>query len=96
MPDHVHLFVWLDRCSCGLSRYVKTLKEFLGKTLQKLRFDKPYWQQGVFDHLLRSGESYREKSHYVTMNPARVGLCKHPKDWPYCGSINNLAWHDEP
>ena len=94
MPDHIHMFVWLNRNSCGLGRFIKGMKEYLGKTLDKLATDKPYWQQGFFDHLMRNSDSYSEKSLYVHKNPVRAGLCRNPEDWPYSGTIHNLDWHD--
>ena len=50
------------------------------------------WQDGFFDHLLRSGESYAEKWNYVRMNPVRAGLVARPEDWPYSGEIEKLSW----
>lgn len=50
------------------------------------------WQDGFFDHLLRSGESYSEKWNYVRMNPVRAGLVERPEDWPFAGEIEALWW----
>jgi len=94
MPDHIHLFVWLNHDNIGLSRFVKSLKEKLGKTILRQRINKPHWQQGFFDHVLRSSENYQEKSLYVRMNPVRVGLCVIPEDWAYGGKIHDLTWYD--
>ncbi|HEY2681003.1 MAG TPA: hypothetical protein VGI59_06740 [Candidatus Udaeobacter sp.] len=46
----------------------------------------PIWQRGIFDHVLRSDESYAEKWNYVRANPVRAGLVNDP-DWPYAGEI---------
>jgi hypothetical protein len=42
----------------------------------------------VFDHLLRSKESYAEKWDYVVQNPVRAGLTAAAEDWPYAGHIH--------
>ena len=52
----------------------------------------PAWQEGFFDHLLRSGESYAEKWNYVRMNPVRAGLIEQSEDWPYAGKVEALLW----
>ena len=86
MPDHVHLFV------CGgidfiLSWWIGLLKQCLAKAAAETRAgDKP-WQEGFFDHKLRSDESISQKWDYVRENPVRAGLVSHADDWPYQGEI---------
>ncbi len=48
------------------------------------------WQQGFFDHVLRSEESYAQKSEYVRQNPVRAGLTTRADDWPFQGEIHPL------
>jgi REP element-mobilizing transposase RayT len=91
MPDHVHLFVWLDQAG-NLAKWVQSLRSVLGKELLRLGHAKPHWQEGFFDHLLRSNESYAEKWEYVRQNPVRKGLCVRPENWPYQGEIEALPW----
>ncbi|MEP6708834.1 MAG: hypothetical protein ABJB32_01730 [Verrucomicrobiota bacterium] len=43
-----------------LTKWVQALKSVMGKKLLALGFDKPHWQEGFFDHFLRSSESYAE------------------------------------
>ncbi len=45
------------------------------------------WEEGFFDHVLRSNESYSQKWNYVRENPVRAGLVKSAADWPYQGEI---------
>ncbi len=92
MPDHIHLFVAFPEEGITLGRWVQSLKSVIGKTLLQLGIPKPHWQEGFFDHLLRSDESYSEKWDYVRMNPARAGLVKSPEDWPYQGEIIELVF----
>ena len=86
MPDHVHLFV------CGgldfvLGDWIGALKQALAKANKLSRKDKQIWQEGFFDHVLRSDESYAQKWAYVRDNPVRAGLVTRAEDWPYQGEI---------
>jgi REP element-mobilizing transposase RayT len=92
MPDHVHLFAAFSATGITLSQWVQSLRSVLGKELLRLGFQKPHWQEGFFDHLLRSAESYEEKWVYVRMNPVRAGLCGEPDDWPYQGEIVRIEY----
>ncbi len=92
MPDHVHLFVALPREGITLARWLQSLRSVLGKELLRLGFQKPHWQEGFFDHLLRSSASYSEKWNYVRMNPVRAGLCKEPGQWPHQGEIVSIQY----
>jgi putative transposase len=92
MPDHVHLFVALPSTGITLSEWIHALRTVIGKELIRLGVQKPYWQEGFFDHVLRSSESYAEKWEYVRMNPVRAGLCTEPEDWPYQGEIVRVEY----
>ncbi len=87
MPDHFHLFVMLSQEGIPLSQWVRTLRTVVGKRLLQLGHDKPHWQEGFFDHVLRSSESYAQKWDYVRLNPVRAGLCAESEKWPYQGEI---------
>jgi len=87
MPDHIHLFVYFPEDGIPLVRWVQSLKSTLGKCLLASGHDKPHWQEGFFDHVLRNGESYSEKWEYVRRNPERAGLCDKADDWPWQGEI---------
>jgi putative transposase len=73
-----------------LSEWMKTLKNSLSKTFRQMRIPSPHWQKGFFDHVMRSEESYSEKSLYVAENPIRKRLVKRMEDWPYQGEIYPL------
>jgi REP element-mobilizing transposase RayT len=92
MPDHVHLFVFMPPEGILLAKWIEAIRTVLGKELLRLGEQKPHWQEGFFDHLLRSAESYAQKWEYVRMNPVRAGLCKNPEDWPYQGEIVPLQF----
>ena len=92
MPDHVHLFVVLPQDGVRLSRWIQALRSVLGKTLLRVGFQKPQWQEGFFDHVLRSNESCAEKWAYVRMNPVRAGFCSAADEWPYQGEIVSIRY----
>ncbi|HEY8902064.1 MAG TPA: transposase [Chthoniobacterales bacterium] len=92
MPDHAHLFVALPQDGISLPQWVRALRTMMGKRLLELGSDKPHWQEGFFDHVLRSTESYGQKWDYVRMNPVRAGLCAEPESWPYQGEIERIAF----
>ena len=91
MPDHVHVFV-LAEDSAAVSRWVGSLKKYLAVFWKTHGEAAPFWQEGFFDHVLRSGESYGKKWDYVQQNPVRGGLVADSKDWPYAGEIQPLMW----
>ncbi len=92
MPDHVHLFVAISANGIRLADWVRALRTVIGKSLRKMGHSSPYWQEGFFDHLLRSGESYSAKWEYVRMNPVRAGLVATPEEWPYQGEVEEIRF----
>jgi putative transposase len=93
MPDHVHLFVAFPGHGITLTTWVQSLRNVIGKKLLQLGIHKPHWQEGFFDHLLRSQESYSEKWEYVRMNPVRAKLCGASEAWPYQGEIVRIPFN---
>jgi putative transposase len=59
------------------------LKQVLAKANGRSKSSGQIWEEGFFDHLLRSDESMSEKWDYVVQNPVRAGLVKRAEDWPY-------------
>jgi len=86
MPDHVHLFVCGD-LHFHLGRWIKALRQALGKSISSgMRHDR-IWQEGFFDHILRSDESMAQKWEYVRDNPVRAGFVRIWTEWPFQGEI---------
>ena len=83
MPDHMHLIITLSG-DAVLGMWVKALKAFVGSR----DFG---WQEGFFDHVLRSDESRSEKWGYIRMNPVRAGLADNADHWPYAGWFDPRA-----
>lgn len=92
MPDHLHLFVHFSTPAADLSGWMKSLKNYLSKTLREEGVAAPHWQKGFFDHVLRDGESYSEKWLYVAHNPVRKGLVTNWQDWSRQGEIYPLRF----
>lgn len=86
MPDHVHLFVRGDH-RFRLGPWMGALKQALAKAATLSRAKGQIWEEGFFDHVLRSDESYSQKWNYVRQNPVRASLVKSAADWPYQGEI---------
>lgn len=79
MPDHLHTIaspIERGTSPADFSRFVKR------NTTVALR--PPWtWQEGCFDHLLRSDESFNRKLLYVLLNPVRARLVKRWQDWEF-------------
>jgi REP element-mobilizing transposase RayT len=76
MPDHVHLIASFDR-DLGIRRIVKAWKGY-----QARRFGIE-WQEGFFEHRLRTEAEFGEKAEYIRQNPVRKGLVAKAADWPF-------------
>ena len=77
MPDHVHLFVAFPMDGVTLPSWVQSLRNVIGKRLLQLGIAKPHWQEGFFDHLLRSQESYAQKWGLCTHEPGASKTVRH-------------------
>ena len=86
MPDHIHLFV-RGGPEFVLQVWVRGLRRSLSDALRETGPAGSVWQEGFFDHVMRSSESYAEKWAYVRENPARKGLVEKADEWPYAGEI---------
>ena len=86
MPDHIHLFVRGDY-NFRLGPWIGALKQALARAAKLSRAKRQIWEEGFFDHVLRSEESYSQKWNYVRENPVRAGLVSSAADWPYEGEI---------
>jgi putative transposase len=89
MPDHIHLFVRGDY-NFRLGAWIGALKQALAKAAILSRTKGQVWQEGFFDHLLRTDESYSQKWNYIRENPVRAGLVKLAADWAYQGEIVHI------
>lgn len=91
MPDHVHCFIRVGS-SGRIGLAVKALKRAITKVVHAAQSDVRVWQEGFFDHVLRSSESYSEKWEYIRSNPVRAGLVKNVEAWRFQGEVENIRW----
>ena len=76
MPDHVHMIASFDP-SRGIAGPIAAWKGYHARHLNI------EWQEGFFEHRLRTADEFAEKMHYVRMNPVRQGLVTAPEHWPH-------------
>lgn len=89
MPDHVHFFCRAICDQVALPQLLQAWKQWTSKKLvRQLGVAAPVWEEGFFDHVLRSAESYSEKWNYVFYNPVRAGLVNRPEEWKYYGHVH--------
>lgn len=86
MPDHIHL-VWMGlRRDTDQRNGMKFLREHVGKLLRPHRF-----QHQPHDHVLREEQlrkqAFSKVCFYIIDNARVAALVKHPKDWPFAGSV---------
>jgi REP element-mobilizing transposase RayT len=76
MPDHLHGIVTFPQ-RFFMRKSIADWKRWLASQHAII------WQDGFFDHRLRSMESAAQKADYIRMNPVRAGIVEQPTDWPY-------------
>ncbi len=76
MPDHLHGIFSFPRTGQPMEALFRDWKRY---TARKLGIQ---WQEGFFDHRLRSDDEVTAKFHYIRSNPVVKGLCKLPEEWP--------------
>jgi REP element-mobilizing transposase RayT len=77
IPDHVHALLSFPPSDKKVGKIVSKWKEWTAKTIGI------QWQEGFFEHRMRTEESRREKADYILANPIRAGLVARPEDWPF-------------
>lgn len=91
MPDHVYFFASPASQAKTRGQSTKLWKSVSARKLSaEPKVKRPFWQADVFDHILRSTESYAEKWKYVRNNPVRAGLVERTEDWRWQGEIHPL------
>ena len=92
MPDHLHILAAPSDREASVRDFTKWFKRWFNEEY-RISSGRPSasagelatwgWQEGCFDHLLRSEESLSEKWEYLRQNPVRAGLVAEPDEWPY-------------
>ncbi len=92
MPDHLHLLTApRHHRDASVSAFTKWFKRWFNEAYWKGDDRTWRWQEGCFDRLLRTGESFSGRWEYLRQNPVRAGLVKHPEDWSYQFQYNTNA-----
>ena len=79
MPNHLHAVLSFAR-SQSMSAIIGDWKRF------NARNNAVVWQEGYFDHRLRTdehGEQLSAKMNYIRQNPVAAGWCDKSEDWPW-------------
>lgn len=80
MPDHIH---WLFKLkSQNLSKVVGRLKGNYSRLSET-----KIWQQGYFDHCIRSDESLVNVARYIVANPKRAGIVSSVSEYSHWDAI---------
>lgn len=82
MPDHVH---WLFALTRGrLSDVVGAMKSRSARAINALTGTQGrFWQDGFYDHRLRSNEDLQAQARYLVANPLRAGLAFRLRGYPF-------------
>lgn len=86
MPDHLHALLRFSR-DPGMPMVIDNWKRGVA------RFQDVHWQDGFFDHRIRSRQEAQEKWHYIRLNPVVKGLCEKPDGWPHWWSSSLGGTH---
>ncbi len=82
MPDHLHLVLRLDRKS--LAREMASFSKFTARRINSLlQRSGSFWQEGYYEHAIRSEDDLRDNLTYILQNPVRAKLVNVPEAWPY-------------
>jgi len=85
MPDHLHLLVHGQTDRADARRFVTSLKRRTGQSYASSA-DKPLWQEGYYDHVVRPEENRDGIARYIFENPVRAGIVTSALDHPFMGS----------
>ena len=79
MPDHIHLLVQLgEKLTLG-----QTIARWKAKSSKLLKSVGLRWQDGYFEHRIRSTESRLPVFLYIYLNPYRANLILENSIWPW-------------
>jgi REP element-mobilizing transposase RayT len=80
MPDHIHWLLILRDSS--ISKCIQRMKsQFSRVTGLKV------WQEGFYDHGIRSDDSLINIARYIVANPLRAGLVESIGEYPHWDSV---------
>jgi putative transposase len=86
MPDHVHLVLEGESEDADLRRAVSLMKQRAAYVFRTTFAVPMMWQEGYYEHVLRSDEATNVVVRYVLDNPIRAGLVRRHEDYPFMGA----------
>jgi REP-associated tyrosine transposase len=86
MPDHLHLLVH-GGARTFLPDLMHDFKQVTGYAFGKAT-GRDLWQDGYYDHIVRSEEGVLRVARYIAANPVRAGLVADAAAYPYTGSLD--------
>ena len=100
MPDHLHALV---EGRTALADCRKCADVFRRRSALGFRREQGtrLWQDGYFDHVLRTEEATSDVVSYIVLNPVKAGLCADANLYPLLGSsryelselLTAAEWH---
>jgi putative transposase len=87
MPDHVHLLITpLPDPSGGwfsLARLMHSIKSYSSHEIGKAGGGGQLWQAEAYDRVVRTYGEFKEKRHYIWLDPVRAGLVAEPRQYRF-------------
>src|SRR6476620_2001510 len=87
MPDHIHLFAATDDEKITLSKWMKSFKNSLSKTLRSGGVAAPHWQKTFFDQCSVTLNRIQRNGATFGRIPVRAGLVEKAEEWPFMGEV---------
>ncbi|MBK8476258.1 MAG: transposase [Opitutaceae bacterium] len=84
MPDHLHALLAFEQSS-RMSEAIRSFKRAAA------RFQHVAWQDGYFDHRLRTLKELETTEAYIRRNPVAKSLCAEAEDWPWVWASGDTA-----
>ena len=86
MPDHIHLVIGPSP-TCDIIQFVAQFKFQALRASWQRGVKGSFWQQGFWDHFLRSDEGVERVVKYVLNNPVRKGMVETWRGYEFAGSL---------
>lgn len=84
MPDHLHALLTFPRHE-AVSEGVRRFKRAAA------RCQKVEWQDGYFDHRIRTPAELEKTADYIRRNPVVKGLCAQPEEWRWVWAAGQVV-----
>lgn len=94
MPNHIHLLITPSEKG-DISKIMHDFKSHTAQIINKIFVrDKPLWQEGFYEHVIRDSFDFKKKINYIHKNPLVNGIVKVLADYQF-SSFRNYYMEDE-